>query len=273
MTQRLEVRVGERFGFWTIIRDAGTKTINGLTRLWVVAKCDCGTTREVMLSSMKLGKSKSCGCTGKLRRHLIGQRFGRLNVIRQVAHHVTPSGRKLRRFAVNCDCGKSTEVLGMNLVSGNTQSCGCLSVEMFTTFATRHGDSIPHQVTDEYRIYRAMIARCENPNVKAYPNYGGRGIRICSSWRDDYRNFLRDMGRRPSLQHSIERVDVDGNYDPSNCRWATRAEQNINRQFHKLKRSRDEKHNLLIWLLYLFVVWNGASNGGGDTPTGASSAI
>jgi len=81
----------------------------------------------------------------------------------------------------------------------------------------------------EYRIWRAMIARCRNPNVKSYPHYGGRGIKVYEPWLTSYLEFLAHVGRRPSPQHSIDRIDNDSDYRPGNVRWATRAEQNRNR--------------------------------------------
>jgi hypothetical protein len=75
-----------------------------------------------------------------------------------------------------------------------------------------------------------MIGRCENPNVERYPHYGGRGISICEEWRESFEAFLRDMGRKPSPDHSIDRIDVNGNYEPGNCRWATDSEQQRNKR-------------------------------------------
>jgi hypothetical protein len=143
---------------------------------------------------------------------LLGQRFGRLTVtshvgVRHGKHH----------WACTCDCGGSATVPTGALRSGNTRSCGCLHVATVTT----HG----HSRSSEYRIWLTMIQRCDNPRAAAYDRYGGRGIRVCERWLQSFENFLEDVGPRPSLEHSIDRIDNDGHYEPGNCRWATKLVQ------------------------------------------------
>ena len=91
------------------------------------------------------------------------------------------------------------------------------------------------QPSPEYRAWESIKQRCYNENRERYDRYGGRGISICDEWFDSYPTFLKDMGRRPSNKHSIDRIDNDGNYTPSNCRWATRTEQNRNRSEYNVK--------------------------------------
>lgn len=145
---------------------------------------------------------------------MIGQKFGRLTVISIVqGEHV--------RLACTCDCGSSKTARYDHLRSGATSSCGCLQRERASATSLQHGMS----TSSEYTSWSAMISRCEDEHNLRYARYGGRGIRVCSQWRESFAGFLADMGPKPSANHSIDRIDVDGNYEPTNCRWATPVEQ------------------------------------------------
>lgn len=123
-----------------------------------------------------------------------------------------------------CACGNETTVHIYNLRSGNTLSCGCFK----KTCHTKHGESVKSGPTPEYLAWNAMIQRCTNQRHKQWAAYGGRGIAVCQRWMN-YEAFLADMGRRPTAEHSIDRFpDKNGNYEPSNCRWATRTQQQNN---------------------------------------------
>jgi hypothetical protein len=144
---------------------------------------------------------------------LTGQRFGKLTVAARM-----PSSRTGQtRWLCHCDCGKAKIVQAGNLKTGHVASCGCLA---------RHGLT----KTPTYASWTAMINRCTNPRNPNYPNYGGRGITVCERWRNSFLDFLDDVGERPSLEHSIDRINNYGNYEPGNCKWSTATEQNNNRR-------------------------------------------
>jgi hypothetical protein len=139
-------------------------------------------------------------------------RFSKLTAIRQA-----PSPRN--KWLCKCDCGCETIVFANNLVRGHSTSCGCSAREAVTT----HGKS----ASREYRSWINMKTRCELPGTPYYKFYGERGISVCERWRSSFENFLADMGPRPD-GHSVDRIDVNGNYEPQNCRWATNKTQHRN---------------------------------------------
>lgn len=171
------------------------------------------------------------------RLELVGKRFGRLIVVR--AAGVEPYGSRgatRSRWLCRCVCGNKCFVAGPRLMGRITRSCGCLQKEQRPINgrnATRtHGEAKPIK-TPEYTAWRSMKTRCLDPNTHYYKTYGGRGIKICKRWLNSYENFLADMGRRPSPQHSLDRINNDGDYKPSNCRWATKSQQSQNQRERK----------------------------------------
>lgn len=153
-----------------------------------------------------------------------GQRFGRL-----VAEKDIGLIHGARRWLCRCDCGKITISTASTLRGGNTKSCGCLRQEKSKARFTTHGAKVDKTVTPEYVVWSLMRDRCSNPSNKKFDYYGGKGIKVCQRW-DDFSLFLADMGTRPPGL-TIDRINADGDYEPCNCRWATRKEQSRNREY------------------------------------------
>lgn len=156
---------------------------------------------------------------------ITGERFGRWTALRYVPGARTP--RTIGKWEVICDCGSVRLVRTALLTQGLSTSCGCYAREQARRRVRTHG------MTDspEFQSWTAMRKRCLNPNHKAYHRYGGRGITICPEW-DSFEKFYVDMGPRPEGT-SLDRVDLDGNYEPSNCRWVAVQEQSQNREIVK----------------------------------------
>lgn len=158
---------------------------------------------------------------------LEGKRFGRLVVLRRAEDKKRKDGRKQSMWHCRCDCGNEKNIYSYSLLSGVTTSCGCYHNENLSKISSTHGLS----KTRIYRIYCNMKNRCYNPNNSSYENYGGRGIKLCDEWLGEHgaENFIKwsmSHGYKDSL--TIDRIKVNKNYSPDNCRWITKAEQTNN---------------------------------------------
>lgn len=225
---------GQRFGKLVVTLEAGK---NKQGQYFWLCKCDCGNTTRVNMSNLRRGQI-SCGCHkgmpygrekkvgahGPRRKDMHGYRAGRLTVVS--FNSVNDHGDAL--WNCICDCGNEFIARGSHIKNGITSSCGCLKKEAITK---HNGCNLP-----EYSVWEGMIQRCTNPNSFGYERYGGRGIKVCERWRD-FGNFIADMKSRPNIEYSIERINGNGNYEPGNCKWATKTEQQRNLGIFKSNKS------------------------------------
>jgi hypothetical protein len=155
-----------------------------------------------------------------------------------------------------CDCGKEKVIRIKNVKSGNTQSCGCIAREVLMNRSITHGLTISHP--REYRAWKEMRLRCSNEHDVDWKDYGGRGISVCDRWQHGDGKmsapecFVLDMGRRPP-RTSLDRIDVNGNYEPENCRWADAKQQASNKRTNVFIDFRGETHTITEWCRRLCV--------------------
>lgn len=169
-----------------------------------------------------------------------GNRYGRFVVLGDAANE----GRE-RHVLVRCDCGAEKSVRLSNLRSGRVVSCGCHLADKNRSRST-HGHARRGSISAEYVAWQEIRRRCLSRTHHAYPRYGGRGISICERWLL-FENFLADMGARPSSGHSIDRINVNGNYEPGNCRWATDLEQGNNRRITQMVEYQGRTQSISMW--------------------------
>ena len=191
-----------------------------------------------------------------------GRRFGRLCVLGEAERRGDQ-----RYWVVACDCGTTKTVRQLHLSAGVVRSCGCLQKE---TAAEIGRQRATHSMSGApiYAVYRTMLARCMNPASDQYATYGGRGIKVCGRWVESFESFLADMGHRPSASHSIDRIDPNGHYEASNCRWATAKEQANNTRRTKFLTANGETLPVAIWSEKLGLssktIWTRLSRGASD---------
>lgn len=158
-----------------------------------------------------------------------GNTYGRWTVVGLAmleAKSGVRAGRMRLACICRCCCGTQRTVSASDLKNGSSTSCGCLRQDRSSATNRTHGLS----GSAEYRVWKAMKDRCLNPRSTGWRYYGARGIGVCESWAESFEAFLSDVGPRPSRRHSIDRIDVDGHYEPSNVRWATASQQRINQR-------------------------------------------
>ena len=175
---------------------------------------------------------------------LSGRKYGLQTVIEPHDDLRAYSGAPTQfKWLVRCDCGTQRVVSYTALYRG--RGCGCIQRKRAVQANTKHGKLVGRRGLGgarTYRIWQNMLNRCRNEKLAAYQNYGGRGISVCERWRNSFAAFVEDMGEAPP-DRSIDRINNDGNYEPGNCRWATRKEQNANQRPKKSKRASASHHN------------------------------
>ena len=216
---------GKRFGRFVVLEKSLKRNSEGAH--WV-CKCDCGNIRTVSGHSLRLGRSKSCGCLCReivhnRRKSFVGKKFGRLMVISEKSER-DKWGHIL--WICKCECGNYKTIIGDSLVQGLTKSCGCLAIEVSRKQCGLNNPNFIHggKGTHIHNSWRGMVARCFNPKDTHYYLYGGKGITICKEWRNfiAFKKWANENNYKDGL--SIDRIDPEGNYEPSNCQWLTVSE-------------------------------------------------
>jgi len=216
--RRLSITPGEKRNRLTLVREVEPdEKRNAL----VECRCECGETTVVRFHSFINGIVQSCGCLVRDGREHItlepGARSGRLTFLREL-----PKSDNKRWIEVRCDCGNVRTIFFYSFNLGHSRSCGCLRLET----VRKHGLS----QTPIYHAWASILQRCYNPKHPHFRLWGGRGITVCPEWRESFDAFYQDMGPRPSSLHSIDRIDNDGNYEKTNCRWTTKDVNTTNRR-------------------------------------------
>lgn len=237
-----EKHVGKRYGRFTVIgfeyKKRGVK--NPANKPYFKCTCDCGVTKLVCRYKLLSGHTRACGCQKLANtKEYLGKKFGRLTI--EKFSHIGERGESF--WVAKCECGEVRKFNISNLKRGVTKSCGCYHKDIISSLNKGHG----LYMANEYKIWSSIKARCLNPNNPGYKNYGGRGIKVCKQWEEDFMNFYNDMGKRPSKKHSIERVDNNKGYNPENCIWATIDAQANNKRTCRLITYKGQTKNLTQW--------------------------
>ena len=222
--------IGQKFGKLTVIsysHEARDKR-NSKHHYWN-CKCDCGNEKIVDQNCLIHGSTQSCGCI-KHGKDLTGQKFNRWTVIKEVESIPRKDRKGIKKaWLCRCDCGTEKVVIQDLLVSGHSKSCGCYNKDLLRERFSKP-DSIRKKYRRLYQIWLAMKTRCNNPNDPHHKQYYDRGISICDEWKTFEPFFEWAMNNGYSDDLTIDRIDVNGNYEPDNCRWADSYTQQWNKQ-------------------------------------------
>ena len=228
---------GQKFGRLTVISFSEKR---GAHYFWE-CECECRKMKIVRSDCLTSGSTKSCGCLTRFKaKDLKGQRFGYLVVLQDAGRN--KYGDVL--WKCRCDCGEEYLVKSVNLTHGFVKSCGCMTSKMIRDKNKGHGLCD----TKLYSVWGGMKSRCYNPRNREYDNYGGRGIKVCDEWKNNFVKFYEwSMNNGFSEDLTIDRIDVDKDYSPDNCRWITNKEQQRNKRNTRYLTYRGAKKSLMEW--------------------------
>lgn len=251
---------GQRFGMLTVLRMDDERHENG--RAHWICRCDCGNEVSVSGKNLRKGHTQTCGCKSreiaaeKYRKDLTGKRVGKLTALRP---GINPRTGK-SAWLCKCDCGNEVYVSMENFREGGQISCGCARFDIGRyniEHKTTHGaSSKTGSHSEDHRLYSVWLGireRCNKPSSSSYKYYGGRGIKICDEWNNSFEAF-RDWAYStgydrvaPTHACTIDRIDVNGDYCPENCRWATAKQQSNNKRNNKFFTIGSETHTMAEW--------------------------
>ena len=240
--------VGNTYGRLTVLeRSDPIVKPNGKKDKAYKCRCACGNIADIAAWRLASGDAKSCGCANNPNT-IIGNRYGRLVVVRRAEDYVSKLGHHCIRYECVCDCGNTVIVHGSSIKGGTTTSCGCYQRDATIESHKKHGG------TNErlYAVWINIKQRCLNKNNPSYKYYGARGVSICNDWLDysNFRSWAYKNGYKDDANFgkcTIDRIDVNGDYSPENCRWITLQEQFLNRRSNVNIEINGESKSLTEW--------------------------